>query len=83
MRPGMGADRIYSARESLAHNVRWLRALRGLSQNRLLGDAGLTQGQVSAIERGRANPTMESVERIARVLGVEVDALFAKPERGR
>ena len=79
----MGADRPYSARELLAYNVRWLRALRGLSQNRLADDAGLTQGQVSAIERGRANPTMESVERIARVLSVEVDALFAKPERGK
>ena len=79
----MEAPRLDSARAALAYNVRWRRALRGLSQSRLADEAGLTQGQVSAIERGKANPTMDSLERIARVLGVEVDALFAKPERGK
>jgi DNA-binding XRE family transcriptional regulator len=54
-------------------------AKRGLSQNRVADEAGLTQGQVSAIERGKANPTMESWGRIAQVLGVEVDVLFMKP----
>jgi len=79
----MELHRLDSARAALAYNVRWLRALRHLSQSKLAAEAGLTQGQVSAIERSKANPTMDSVERIARVLGVEMDALFAKPERGK
>jgi transcriptional regulator with XRE-family HTH domain len=75
----MEMNRLRSAREALAHNVRLRRVSRGLSQNRLADEAGLTQGQVSAIERGKANPTMESLGRIAQVLGVEVDVLFMKP----
>jgi transcriptional regulator with XRE-family HTH domain len=77
----MDANRLRSARETLARNVRLLRVSRGLSQGRLADEAGLTQGQVSAIERGKANPTMDSLERVAHVLGVEVDELL-KPERG-
>jgi hypothetical protein len=34
-----------------------------------------------AIERGTANPTMEGLERIVYVVGVEVDELFAKLDR--
>ncbi|MEA2876376.1 MAG: hypothetical protein QOF14_1572 [Hyphomicrobiales bacterium] len=79
----MESHRLDSTRDALAHNVRWLRALRRLSQSKLAAEAGLTQGQVSAIELSKANPTMDSIERIGRVLGVEVDALFAKPERGK
>jgi transcriptional regulator with XRE-family HTH domain len=75
----MEVDRLRSAREALARNVRLRRVSRGLSQNTLADEAGLTQGQVSAIERGKANPTMESLGRIAQVLGVEVDVLFMKP----
>jgi transcriptional regulator with XRE-family HTH domain len=75
----MEVNRLSSAREALARNVRLRRVSRGLSQNRLADEAGLTQGQVSAIERGKANPTMESLGRIAQVLGVEVDVLFMKP----
>ena len=75
----MDVNRLRSAREALTRNVRLRRVSRGLSQNRLADEAGLTQGQVSAIERGKANPTMESLGRIAQVLGVEVDVLFMKP----
>ena len=34
-----------------------------------------------AIERGTANPTMEGLERIVYVVGVEADELFAKLDR--
>jgi transcriptional regulator with XRE-family HTH domain len=70
-----------SARAALAYNVHRLRALRGLSQNRLAKNAKVTPGQISAIERAKANPTMESLQRIASVLGVELGALFVDPDR--
>ena len=38
---------------------------------------------VSAIERGRANPTVESLERLALVLGVRVGELFEEAEGRR
>ena len=37
----------------------------------------MTPGAVSMIERHKANPTMDTLERIARAFGVDVTALFA------
>jgi transcriptional regulator with XRE-family HTH domain len=64
------------ARETLARNVRLLRAARRLSQGALADRAGVIQAMVSIIESGKANPTLASLERIARVLDVGMDALF-------
>jgi transcriptional regulator with XRE-family HTH domain len=51
-----------------------------LSQNVLADEAGVTQALVSAIERGRANPRVESLERLALVLGVRIGELFEEGE---
>lgn len=69
------------ARETLARNLRMLRAARGLSQGKLAQQTGSSQAQVSAIESGKGNPTVTSLQRIADVLGVEMSALFAERER--
>jgi transcriptional regulator with XRE-family HTH domain len=53
-----------------------LRAAHRLSQSALACDAGLTPATVSAIEARKANPTLASLERIARALGVDLAALF-------
>ncbi len=56
-----------------------LRAARvgaGLSQGELARRAGVTRQAVSAIEAGRAAPTMSVALRLARVLGQRVDELF-------
>ena len=34
-------------------------------------------------QSGKGNPTVRTLAKIAAALRVEVDALFAKPERGR
>jgi transcriptional regulator with XRE-family HTH domain len=57
--------------------VRVLRAARRLSQLDLAAEAGMTAGAVSMIEARKANPTMDTLERIARAFGVDVTALFA------
>jgi transcriptional regulator with XRE-family HTH domain len=68
------------ARKALAHNLRVLRATRRLSQNVLAEEAGVTQALVSAIELGKANPTLASLERIALVLKVDLSELFLDRE---
>jgi transcriptional regulator with XRE-family HTH domain len=68
------------ARKALAHNLRVLRATRRLSQNVLAEEAGVTQALVSAIELGKANPTLASLERIAQVLKVDMSELFLDRE---
>ena len=66
------------ARRVLAHNVRRLRLDRGLSQDELATEADSRQALVSSIEAGTANPTLNSLFKIAAALGVEVGELFAK-----
>lgn len=52
--------------------VRQLRAKRGLTQEALAQDAGITVGHLSMIERGLANPTWGTVTAIATTLGVTI-----------
>lgn len=70
----------HTVRKALAHNLRVLRASRRLSQNVLAEEAGVTQALVSAIELGKANPTLASLERIAQVLKVDMSELFLDRE---
>ncbi len=70
----------HSVRKALAHNLRVLRATRRLSQNLLAEVAGVTQALVSAIELGKANPTLASLERIAQVFKVDMSELFLDRE---
>jgi putative molybdopterin biosynthesis protein len=56
--------------------LRAARALAGLSQGELATRAGVTRQAVSAIENGKAAPTMAVALKLARVLGRRVDELF-------
>ena len=60
----------------LAANVRRLRQDAGLSQQDLAKAAKIRQALVSEIERGEANPTLESLVKLAEVLKVDLARLF-------
>jgi transcriptional regulator with XRE-family HTH domain len=79
----MAAREIQRAKDVLARNIRVQRAIHELSQGALADASGTTQRTVSRIEARKANPTVETLAKIATALRVEVDALFAKPERGK
>ena len=66
-------------RERLAVNVRRLRQETGLSQEKFAIEHGIDRTYVSAIERGRRNPTILVVERFAVALGVDVVELLKLP----
>jgi len=55
--------------------VRQLREKRGLTQEGLAQDAGVTTGTVSLVERGRSNPAWGTVKALADGLGVSVAEL--------
>lgn len=59
-----------ATRQVLARNVRRLRTERGLSQEVLADEVGLRQAQVSEIESGANNITLDNLHRLAVVLGV-------------
>ena len=55
---------------------RSLRERAELSQEELAFRAGLDRTYVSGIERGRRNPSLKSMQRVAVVLGVSLDQVF-------
>jgi transcriptional regulator with XRE-family HTH domain len=48
-----------------------------LSQEELGERAGVDRTYIGQVERGRRNPTMVSLQRIAHGLGIELDVLVA------
>lgn len=66
-----------AAADALGARVRNLRRSRGLTLVRLADSAGLSHPFLSQIERGRARPSMASLERIALALGTSVVELLA------
>lgn len=63
-------------RRRLGESVRQLRALQGLSQEELAERAGLHWTQVQRIEQAKLNPTLETLESLARGLGVPAAKLL-------
>jgi len=64
------------ARTLLGFNIRRLRVPRGLSQERLALEAKIDRAYVGRIERGMENVTIDTVEILAKALGVPVGALL-------
>ncbi len=60
----------------LGQNVRKLREAKGWSQEDYADRAGIHRTYVSDIERGRRNPTITVVERLAQPLGVTTGSLL-------
>lgn len=56
--------------ETFGANVRKVRKERGMTLEALADEVGLAYSYVGEIERGRKNPTLDVVERIAVVLKV-------------
>ncbi|MBN9466263.1 helix-turn-helix transcriptional regulator [Brevundimonas sp.] len=52
-------------------NVRVARQAKGLTLEALAHDVGLAYSYVGELERGRRNPTLKVVERLAQSLGTD------------
>jgi transcriptional regulator with XRE-family HTH domain len=63
-------------RARLGRNVRRLREAKGWSQEDYAERAGIHRTYVSDIERGRRNPTITVVEKLAKPLGVTTGGLL-------
>ena len=64
------------ARERVAHHLRAARLALGLSQEELAHRARLHRTYVGSIERCERNVSIDSVERLARALGVDIAELL-------
>lgn len=63
-------------RAVVGRNVKALRQQRGLTQEQLAFDAGLDLTYVGGIERGRRNPSLLVMARLAGALSVDIRELF-------
>lgn len=62
--------------EVFGRNVRRERAVRGLTLEALAHEVGLSYSYLGEVERGRRNPTLSVVERLAGALRVRPADLF-------
>jgi transcriptional regulator with XRE-family HTH domain len=66
-----------SVKSTLARKLKRLRRQRGLTQTDLGAAASVGRTLVAEIEAGSANPTVDSLEKIAAALKVEFVDLFS------
>lgn len=67
--------RAFEVQFTLAADLIALRKARGLSQKELANESGVQQADISKIERGLVNPTIGTVEKLARPLCAQVRML--------
>ncbi len=66
---------------ALGEAIRQLRRKRGATQESVAQAADLTAATLSLIERGQANPTWDTVKKIAAALGVSMGQLGRLAEK--
>jgi transcriptional regulator with XRE-family HTH domain len=64
------------ARRLIARNLRALRAARGMSQEDLAGAAEIDRSYVSMIENEHFSISVDQIEKLAAVLGVEIHEML-------
>ena len=64
------------ASKKLGENIKKLRIQRGLNQQELCDLLGVDTAYLSNVENGKTNPTLRTVEKIAKVLNVSVNKLL-------
>jgi transcriptional regulator with XRE-family HTH domain len=71
-----------SASVVAGHNLHRQRAARGLSIGQLAQRSGVSKGTLSKIESGATNPTVETLDALARALDVPLPELLTADDHG-
>lgn len=53
----------------------------GLTQKELSERTGIAQGDISKLERGNANPSIRTLQRLARGMGMSLKLEFVQPNK--
>jgi transcriptional regulator with XRE-family HTH domain len=78
---GAGRDSTVSAAR-LGRRLRMSRRRLGLTQDALSGRTGLSKSFLSQLESGRANPTLDSLHRLAEAVETPLSVLLGGPGQG-
>ena len=57
-------------------NLKRIRTAKGITQGDIVRKLGLGRGFISNIENGKANPTLSTITKIAKAIGVSSDELL-------
>lgn len=66
--------------QQLAARIRFLRDQRGMSRMLFAEQSGVSVPHIARLEAGQGNVSVLVLDRLARALGVTLDAVFASPE---
>ena len=61
--------------ENLGQALRWLRSRQGRSQMEVARDAGITKAMMSAYETGTQTPSLRTLGKVLRALGIDLHQL--------
>jgi transcriptional regulator with XRE-family HTH domain len=67
-------------RLAVAIQIRWLREDLGLTQRELAGKTGVSQQQIAKLEKPSGNPTIGTLEAIARSSGAQLSTVLSVPK---
>lgn len=65
-----------SNRQAFGDVVKKYRNLKGVSQETLAADTGLTRSYVGLLERGEYQPTLDTIFALSKALGIGIDVLM-------
>jgi len=68
---------------AIRNQIRELRALRGMTQQELADQVGVTRQTVIAMEQDKYSPSLETAFKVAIVLGVPFEQCFQFDPRGK
>ncbi len=62
--------------EKLGSNLKRIRMEKGISQGDIGRELKVSRGFISTIENGKTNPTLSTISKLAKVLGVSTNELL-------
>ena len=72
-----------SIRVRLGHAIRRLRSAKGFSQEGFADHVGLHRTYIGSVERGEKNISLDSIERVAKALGLNPADLLHEAQKER
>ena len=62
--------------QKLGQNLKRIRIEKGISQGDIVRKLGMPKSFVSNIENGKTNPTLATIAKLAKALGVKIEELI-------
>ena len=65
-----------SEAQKLGRNLKRIRKEKGISQGDIVRSLGMDRAFISNIENGKTNPTLATIAKLAKAIGVSTDELL-------